>query len=418
MPLPWGNIRIKHVVAAGHLFATLLLVSTCEMNGREAASNEVVHYSGRAFAGSQTCASCHPAIAEEHSKTPHFRTSRPADTTTVKGSFHSGDNVYKVNDRLSVVMEQTTAGLFQTAYLDSVEINKKQMDITIGSGRKGQTYLYWDSNALFQLPVSYYAPSGVWCNSPGYPTDQVLFNRNIQARCLECHSTFFRTERSSLQAETFNKEQVVLGVDCERCHGPAADHVSFHRKFPGEKVAKHIVNPERLTRQQRLDNCALCHSGIRDNFMPSFTFLVGDRLDDFLSPVFLDQNAASLDVHGNQYGLLSASKCFQKSDMDCSSCHDVHAVETNRLEIFSARCMNCHSRNDAHFCKQPEVAGLTLEKNCIDCHMPALPSGKVFLQAPDTFQTTPFYIRTHLITSYRTQIEQFLERITSEESTR
>lgn len=414
MDLPRKNIRSKSLVAAGCGMAILLLVSTCELMDRDAAT-QVVHYSGRAFAGSQACASCHPAIADAHFETPHFRTSRPADTTSVKGSFHPGENAYRVNDRLKVVMEKTPAGLFQVAYLDSLEINRKPMEIVIGSGRKGQTYLYWDSHALFQLPVSYYTPSRIWCNSPGYPTDQVQFNRNVQARCLECHSTFFRMEKSTMQRESFVKDQVVLGVDCERCHGPAADHVSFHRKFPNETEAKYVINPERLTRQQRLDNCALCHSGIRDNFMPSFTFMVGDRLDDFLSPGFSDDSAASLDVHGNQYGLLSASRCFQKSEMDCSSCHDVHAVETNRMEVFSARCMNCHSRG-GHFCNQPEVAGLVLDKNCIDCHMPALPSGKVFLQAPDTFQTTPFYIRTHLIASYRTQIEQFLEKMKSEGS--
>lgn len=417
MPLLRGNIRTNHLVAAGHIIAIFLMVSTCEMIGRDTTTLEVVHYSGRSFAGSQTCVSCHPAIAEAHFETPHFKTSRPADSTSVKGSFYPGDNVYKVNDRLKVVMEKTTAGLFQTAYVDSLEIKRKPMEITIGSGRKGQTYLYWDSNALFQLPVSYYTPSREWCNSPGYPPDQILYNRNVQARCLECHSTFFRMKESTMQRETFVKDQVVLGVDCERCHGPAADHVTFHRKFPDEKKGKYVINPERLTRQQRLDNCALCHSGIRDSFMPSFTFMVGDRLDDFLSPGFSGDNAASLDVHGNQYGLLSASKCFQMSDMDCSSCHDVHAVETNRLELFSARCMNCHSRDDAGFCKQPEVAGLILDRNCIDCHMPALPSGKVFLQAPDTFQTTPFYIRTHLIASYGTRIEQFLEKIRNEKST-
>src|SRR5690606_1855563 len=120
----------------------------------------------------------------------------------------------------------------------------------------------------------------------------------------------------------------------------------------------HIVNPARLTRQQRLDNCALCHSGIRDNIMPAFTFMVSDKLDDFSFPSYAADSAATLDVHGNQYGLLTSSKCFEMSDMDCSSCHNVHVKETRKLEVFSSRCMNCHKQGGENFCTQPEVPGL------------------------------------------------------------
>ena len=408
------SVRVSHLVIAGHCIALLLFISTCDFIRRENKPSGVVHYSGRAFAGSEACVACHQSIADSHFQTPHFLTSRAADLETVRGSFDSGENVLVLNERLKIMMEEKPAGLFQVGFVDNVEAEKKPMDITIGSGRKGQTYLYWDSGALFQLPVSYYSPLDIWCNSPGYPADQILFNRNIQARCLECHSTFFRTVKTSQDREFFNTNQVMLGVDCERCHGPARDHVNFHRKYPGEGEAKHIVNPARLTRQQKLDNCALCHSGIRDNFMPSFTFTVGDRLDDFSYPVYAGDSTAALDVHGNQYGLLSASKCFRMSAMDCSSCHDVHSRETNKLDLFSTRCMNCHQRDSDHFCKQPEVPGLVLSNNCIDCHMPALPSAKVFLQAPDTSKSIPFLIRTHLVGTYTEQIKSFLAKIEKE----
>lgn len=406
-------IRSSHLVMAANFLAFLLLVTTCNRIHDDNLSG-VVHYSGRAFAGSETCGECHPSIADSHAQTPHFLTSRPASPATVKGSFDSAENVFNLDERVKVVMEKTDSGLFQVGLVDDQEINRKRMDITIGSGRKGQTYLYWDSNALFQLPVSYYTPLDIWCNSPGYPTSQILFNRNIQARCLECHSTFFRLEKKAGGRETFDKDQTMLGVDCERCHGPAADHVSFHRKYPAESEPEHVINPARLTRKQKLDNCALCHSGARENLLPSFTFLPGDNLDDFFFPDNPVDSTTPLEVHGNQYGLLSASKCFQMSPMDCSSCHDVHAAESNKLELFSARCMTCHTVGGDRSCKQPEVHGLTLTKNCIDCHMPALPSRKVFLQAPDTFATTPFLVRTHVIGTYKTQVKLFLERINKE----
>lgn len=405
------SIRTTHLVYAGHFIALSLIVSTCDLRNSEVKLSGVVHYSGQEFAGTETCSPCHPSIADAHRVTAHSLTSAPASIENVKGSFDSGENVFKLSEQLKIMMRQSPSGLFQAGFVNGVQVEMKPIDITIGSGRKGQTYLYWENNALFQLPVSYYSPLDTWCNSPGYPPDHLVFNRSVTARCLECHSTFFRMTKAVEGRETFDRNQVMLGVSCERCHGPAGDHVTFHTRNPGERKPRHIASPQQLTRQQRLDNCALCHSGLRQNFMPSFTFTVGDNLEDFSYPDSSPDNA-SLDVHGNQYGLLSASKCFRLSKMDCSSCHNVHEKETNNLGLFSSRCMSCHSREAHNYCTQPEVPGLVLSKNCIDCHMPALPSRKVFLQAPDSLPTTPFLIRTHFIsTAYKDQVKAFLDAV-------
>ena len=405
-----GNIRSAHIVMGGLFMALLLLVSTCDMISGEAELSGVVHFSGREFAGSETCAACHLEISESHANTPHSQTSA-ATPQSVKGSFDSGENVLIINERLRVVMERSDSGLLQKGFVDGKEVIRKPFDITIGSGRKGQSYLYWQDNSLFQLPVSYYAPRDTWSTSPGYPVDQMVFDRSIPARCLECHSTYFKAAKTIKSHETFIPDQVMLGVSCERCHGPAGNHVTFHRKHPDEKSAQHIVNPARLTRQQKLDNCALCHSGLRENIMPSFSYVVGDNLDDFSYPGTPADSAATLDVHGNQYGLLSASKCFKQSTLDCSTCHNVHTKETNQLEVFSARCMSCHEQGKNSLCTQPETLGLELSRNCIDCHMPALPSRQVFLRTADNTNSTPFFVRTHLIGVYEQNVRKYLENL-------
>ena len=410
------NIRSTHLVLAGHFIALILLVATCDFTKPEDKGSGIVHFSGETFAGPETCVTCHPSITDSHALTPHFLTSRQGKIENVKGSFDSGKNVFVMTERLKVVMDKTPSGLFQRAFVDGKEVDKKPIDITVGSGRQGQTYLFWQDNALFQLPVSYHAPSDTWSNSPGYPTDQISFNRNIEARCLECHSTYFKIEKTIGNLETFDRNQVMLGVDCERCHGPAGRHVAYHQKHPGESTPQYVTNPARLNRKQKLDNCALCHSGIRNNFMPSFTYMVGDNLDDFSYSTYAADSAATLDVHGNQYGLLTSSKCFRMSAMDCSSCHNVHVKETNKLDVFSARCMNCHKKGSDQFCTQPEVPGLVLSRNCIDCHMPALPSRQVFLQASEKSKSTPFFIRTHLVGNYKKQVKLFLEKIEKENS--
>ena len=41
------------------------------------------------------------------------------------------------------------------------------LEMVIGSGRKGQSYLYWYHGLLFELPVSYLTAANQWINSPG-----------------------------------------------------------------------------------------------------------------------------------------------------------------------------------------------------------------------------------------------------------
>ncbi len=121
------------------------------------------------YAGSAACISCHAAITESHRLTAHYRDSRPATKESIKGSFDRGKNHFTYNKFAEVVMESKNDGFWQTAYLNGSEIESERFGVVIGSGRKGQTYLYWKDERLYQLPVSYYAPLDDWCNSPSYP---------------------------------------------------------------------------------------------------------------------------------------------------------------------------------------------------------------------------------------------------------
>lgn len=383
-----------------------LCVSMC--NGLN--KPDITHIDGRKFAGSESCVSCHKSISENHRQTAHFNTSKPLETRSIRGNFTPGNNTFVLSDQLKVEMIKTKEGFFQVGYVDGWEAIRKPMEVAIGSGRKAQTYLYWQADQLFELPVSYYTPLNTWCNSPGYPSDRILFDRAIPSRCFECHGTFAKTFMEN-KTEKFDKDEMIYGIDCERCHGPAAEHVDFHSQHPEDKSPKFIINLRGLSRQLKLDNCALCHSGIRTSIQPSFSFTVGHPLDDFSKPDYALDSAAALDVHGNQYGLLTASECFRASDMDCSSCHDVHKKETENLELSSQRCMNCHKPSGPNFCTQPEHPGLVLSKNCIDCHMPALPSSQVFIEVPDRSKSTPDLIRTHLVGIYKDQVKTYLEQL-------
>jgi len=367
---------------------------------------------GSKFAGSAACASCHKDIYESHIKTAHYLDSRPAAKEFIKGSFTEGKNKFVYNQWMEVVLEKRKDSFYQTAYMNGTEYMSEPFDIVIGSGRKGQTYLFWNDNMLYQLPVSYYTPLNTWCNSPGYSTNYIRFDRVIPSGCLECHGTYAKVLEDKGNFSTYDKTHIIYGIDCERCHGPAADHVAFHKEHPDEKTGKYLVDIKQLSRQQKLDGCALCHSGSRTRIQPTFSFQIGDKLDEHSIAGYSSDSVSTLDVHGNQYGLLMASKCFKMSQLDCSSCHNPHVNEANSPKIFSQRCMACHTDTKHATLNLTSDQKLLLNNNCIDCHMPMLPSQKIVLNVANSEKAVPDTVRTHKVGIYREITEELVRKIT------
>ena len=358
------------------------------------------------YAGSAACFSCHRELVEGHRKTAHYLTSRLADSTSIKGNFTAGNNELNYNPFIKVVIEKQGDHYVQSSRINDQESQSAPFDIVIGSGRKGQTYLFWNNDQLFQLPVSYYTPGHSWVISPSYPLSVPRYDRIIPGHCMECHSTNARMIPDG-DNQQFVKNSIIYGVDCERCHGPGAQHVEFQLANPSEKSARFITGPAKLTRQRQLDACALCHSGFRKELRPPFSFRTGDTLDQFSTATYSEDTAAALDVHGNQYGLLTSSKCFRMSEMTCSSCHNVHKEEVNAPDLFSQRCQGCHQQTVHKFAGFPATA-VDIKTNCISCHMPMLPSKNIFLVANDRDKSSPDFVRTHRVAIYPDQTRAYL----------
>jgi len=360
------------------------------------------HENGEQFVGSETCMECHADMYKSHLKTAHFNTSAVANAEKVKGSFEDGDNILDL-DQVEFKMLSEGDSLYQHTRLKNrtSKVAPAKFDMVIGSGVRGQSYGTWENDKLFQLQTSYYAPTDSWVNSPGFP----LYYDNprpIRDACLKCHVTFAKSYESS-RGNQFDKEKMIYGVDCERCHRPSAKHVDYHRKNPEAKVSKFMMPLGSLPRQERLDVCAQCHSGLRERILKgnSFSFLSGEILDEYVQNAHQVPSKATLDVHGNQYGLLIESECFKKTEMmDCSTCHDPHENQRGKVENFNGKCISCHS-SGLVVCAADESEVNHMSNNCIACHMPVSPSKSMTVQLneKDSLETS-FYIRTHLIAIY------------------
>jgi hypothetical protein len=114
-------------------------------------------------------------------------------------------------------------------------------------------------------------------------------------------------------------------------------------------------------------------------------------------------NYKTIDVHGNQTGLLESSKCFIGSKMDCSTCHDTHLNERDNVKFYVSRCMTCHNQNTHNICKLTNQLSTTiLTNNCISCHMPAFSSKLIIAGQSSTL------IHTHHIAIYPEETEKVL----------
>lgn len=391
------------------IIVCVFVISQCmNKDGEEAEQGEKTK---SLFAGSATCAACHKNIYDSHIQTAHYFTTRPATKEYIKGSFDKGKNIYTYNNNLFIEMQKRDSGFYQVVYFKGEEKKVLPFDIIIGSGTKGQSFAYWQHNRLFQLPITYYEFAHTWANSPGFP-GKVQFDRPITSRCLECHSTYAKTiSDPGVEKEEFDRNKIMFGVDCEKCHGPAADHVAYQAKNPNEKKGKYIVNLALLSRQQNLDMCALCHGGNIKKTQPSFSFTAGDDLSKFFETDSLSTaavNFGTVDVHGNQYGLLQASKCFRMSKMTCGSCHNTHENERGKTEVFTQRCMSCHQTVHENFTTVNKTPVSTIKENCINCHMPAKQSQSIVAFMPGSDVPTAAMFRTHFISMYPEETKKVL----------
>jgi hypothetical protein len=246
-----------------------------------------------------------------------------------------------------------------TSYIDS---RTEKFGLVVGSGGKGQTYLYWKGDLLFQLPVSYWKEIG-WVNSPGYRDGVANFDRPINPRCLECHGTFF--EALPPPSNRYSTSDFTVGIVCEKCHGPGRTHVQHYKSKTAASPDSAILNPAQFSRERQIDLCAWCHAGRGTARQAWFSYVPGEPLDRYIELPPPDPTAP-IDVHGSQVELLTRSRCFESSTMTCVTCHDVHLPQHD-LAAFSQRCLRCHQ---VESCGVFAKKGRKIIDNCIDCHMP------------------------------------------------
>jgi Flp pilus assembly protein TadD len=269
-----------------------------------------------------------------------------------------------------------------------VAVQESQVDYVMGSGNHARTFLHrTERGALLELPLGWYAEKGgVWAMSPGHDREYTLPPRPIAYECMFCHNAYPRIPAGHGEpgSEALYVGALPEGIDCQRCHGPGANHVRLAQTAGSrvEQVRQAIVNPARLPAERQMEVCMQCHlettslplpHAIRLYGREPFGYRPGEPLSGF--QLFFDHAPGSpyrddFEIAHSAYRL-RRSRCFLESAgrLTCTTCHNPHDIphgaEANAH--YNAVCGQCHAT-----ALRPAVAAgrHPSDADCVACHMP------------------------------------------------
>ena len=311
---------------------------------------------GKAYAGSEKCKSCHKVKYDSWKNTLHAWMIRPI----AKGDFKN------------VKADLKAEGAPKPDQYDWAYV--------IGGWYKEERYAFWDEKGNitsgefeYNVPQNHYS---IRKNKEGAPERLDWFNE-----CGYCHAT-----GTNYKERTF----VEFNIGCEACHGASADHAKNPKKV------KAVID-------KNTENCGRCH--IRARMKPplnKFNYPVMYELNKpqtmmkDLDPepytasgsFWPDQKNANR--HRQQYLEWTKSRHNGIPGLSCATCHDPHvgslSPRAGQLRADErAICSKCHedivTNPKKHSGHRYEVA------SCASCHLPnTIASGSL---PNHTFESIP-----------------------------
>jgi hypothetical protein len=307
------------------------------------------------------CARCHASIFKSYLATPMGNASGPAKERLRAGSFEHAAS----STEYTIATEHDQPTLSYRSLKQPDVAGKVSLEYFLGSGHLGTTYLYSSGDFLFESPVAWYAPTKSYDMKPGLSEMRSMPPPiPMQSGCLRCHMSAVQAS----DAGTINRYRGLAflhtGITCEACHGDSAAHVRSAGKAE-------IVNPKRLSAEQRDSICISCHLEgdvlVERAGHSDLDYRPGDSISTYLA--FYVRSQVNITERGvSEVEQLSRSTCKRMSGdrMSCTSCHDPHytAGAAEKAAFFRSRCLACHSQPRFAETHHPE------NKDCTSCHMP------------------------------------------------
>lgn len=379
-----------------------------------------------AYAGSESCRTCHGGIYQNWSHSGMSKMLRAYAPENVIGDFtqnnefYAGDDAVYDDGKLRVV-RGTERSLFARMeikdgkhYFDIHESDGQwhtyPVDYTIGSKWQQAYATKLPNGEIHVFPIQYNAREKQWLNfwkvidSAGSErADLQSWSKfepatSYQAVCAVCHTSQLRNAKGGGFA-TQNLEFRESGIDCEMCHGPSARHVAAMNS--GDDYGKTPLDPPvefaKIGNRDFVAICSQCHmqSAIRTpgshgelNYATTGDFFMRNPMIPFSE---FSRKGYYKDGRFRQTTFiveaLERTQCFQKGQVSCGTCHNPHIHdETSNPTALKFRddpdrmCTGCHTQfqDKSKIAAHTHHASGSEASQCVSCHMPRIMEALLF----------------------------------------
>jgi len=300
-----------------------------------------------------------------------------------------------------------------------------------------------EDEGMTALPLVWHRAEGRWVPRKSMflmprTVETVQETGRWEKTCIKCHATNGTSEHPPDGRTTV----AAFGIECEACHGPGAAHVARH--VPGEaggavppteggarsgdlagagkdvqdglRKDEDIVYPADLPHDRSSEICGQCHgilplatSEARETWKrEGFTYRPGQVLSDTRPLLrgryaddpaelraFLDRNPGTLAelfwkdgevrVSGREFNALVESPCYQRGNLACISCHELHPSRSDPRDLATwandqlrpgmdgpKACLGCHAAyaDPERAREHTHHASGSAGSDCLNCHMP------------------------------------------------
>jgi predicted CXXCH cytochrome family protein len=361
---------------------------------------------GVEYVRSRTCVRCHPDHYASWSRTFHRTMTQLAGPEAVLGDFEDARYTYGgVTSRFT-----RDGGRFFIETLDTDGAMKRfEVALTVGS-RRVQQYVTQRADKRYRLPLAWNIEEGRWFHLNGgflHP-DGVDFNNHTtlwDANCTFCHNVK-ASPGYDWGTRRFDSEVAELGIACEACHAPGAEHIERNANplrryllYASEARDPTIVWPRGLTKEREVQICGHCHGQRMPNPLERIDefitrgdpYTAGDDLAHYTTPItmtsrlddeefaprFWRDGTPRLTAYEYQGLLMSAD--YQRGELRCTSCHSMHGGDPRGMITEEMRgpaaCLSCHAEIGRDVASHTKHDASGSGSDCYACHMPKIVYG-------------------------------------------
>lgn len=315
------------------------------------------------FVGDRACRECHPGESASHSRSGHARTLRPAAARSV-AQWLDGGSVPDPENPSATWTYHLRDGKLSVDRAEGPSTEHLLIEYAFGSGHHAHTFVSLENRdpahpVALEHRLTFFAQQQKLGITPGQaaevaepettPRGRVL-SAPETLKCFDCHTTL----TSQVSQSVLDVDNMWPNVSCERCHGPAREHVEAARR--GEANLAMPFGIDGWTAAQQMELCGHCH-----------------RHPDKAPPSDLRPDNIEI-VRFQPVGLMQ-SACYKRSEggLSCVTCHEPHTRSSSDRPSYEPACLSCHQGANQVKCSVSPGSG------CIDCHMPRRDAGQGIL---------------------------------------